>query len=421
VIRGIGSTTTDPGLEQSVALNIDGINAGRGLLGGLALFDTAQIEILKGPQALFFGKNSPAGVISVTSAGPTDQLSGYIRAGYEFEARERYVEAAIGGPVSDTLGVRLAVRGTEMDGWLNNTAPPKANPFQPAYPLPGAWSKRIPDKKNLLGRLTVQWNPTDKLDFTLKAFATRYRDNMSGAEQQAICPGPFPITFGVPDPDGDCKANGLQPISAAPAAIDATFPHAKGRPYTHFNAQLVSLNVNYEMENLTLTSATGYYHIYNDSFAANFEASTIGYIDAYNGERTDYVTQELRLASDFDGALNFSVGGYFEDGQRKAINDAQIAPVGPDPVTGKFQSAERIADVDSTAYSLFGQLRWEIMPDLELAGGARWTEESKKLRTFNSYVHSFLAPVFLPVGTVVQGKNKEDNVSPEVTLTWHPT
>src|SRR3546814_8826731 len=44
-------------------------------------FDLAQVEVMKGPQALFFGKNSTAGVISLTSANPTDELEGYLRAG----------------------------------------------------------------------------------------------------------------------------------------------------------------------------------------------------------------------------------------------------------------------------------------------------------------------------------------------------
>src|SRR3546814_9267316 len=92
---------------------------------------------MKGPQALFFGKNSTAGVISLTSANPTDELEGYLRAGYEFVANERVVEGVISGPLTDTLQARLALRGSQMDGWMHNYDAPMANAFAPDFPIPG--------------------------------------------------------------------------------------------------------------------------------------------------------------------------------------------------------------------------------------------------------------------------------------------
>ena len=53
------------------------------------MFDLKQVQVLQGPQALFFGKNSPAGVISLTSADPTDRFEAYVTPGYEFEAEQR--------------------------------------------------------------------------------------------------------------------------------------------------------------------------------------------------------------------------------------------------------------------------------------------------------------------------------------------
>ncbi len=88
-IRGLGSNFQDAGVEQTVAVSIDGAQVGRGAIVNSAFFDLDQVEILKGPQALFFGKNSPAGVVSIRSKNPGDELEGYARAGYEFEARER--------------------------------------------------------------------------------------------------------------------------------------------------------------------------------------------------------------------------------------------------------------------------------------------------------------------------------------------
>ena len=85
--------------------------------------DIAQIEVLKGPQALFFGKNSPAGIIAVRSNDPTEYLSASITAGYEFNADEFRTEGYVSVPVTDTLGVRVAAYYSTMEGYITNVAP----------------------------------------------------------------------------------------------------------------------------------------------------------------------------------------------------------------------------------------------------------------------------------------------------------
>ena len=83
--------------------------------------DIVQIDILKGPQALFFGKNSTAGVVSYRSADPTDDFFATLRLAYESEAKEEIVEIVLSGPLADTLGARLAINYTQMDGFMKNT------------------------------------------------------------------------------------------------------------------------------------------------------------------------------------------------------------------------------------------------------------------------------------------------------------
>jgi iron complex outermembrane recepter protein len=52
------------------------------------MFDLQQIEVLKGPQALFYGRSSPGGVIVLRTADPTDEFEVMARVGYEVEGRE---------------------------------------------------------------------------------------------------------------------------------------------------------------------------------------------------------------------------------------------------------------------------------------------------------------------------------------------
>jgi iron complex outermembrane receptor protein len=89
-LRGIGTTALNATMDQSVSLNVDGLTLTQGVAYGIGMFDVAQVEVLKGPQSLFFGKNNTAGVISLTSTDPTDEFEMIGRAGYESEASEMH-------------------------------------------------------------------------------------------------------------------------------------------------------------------------------------------------------------------------------------------------------------------------------------------------------------------------------------------
>ena len=70
-IRGIASSPGSLGIEQSVAVMIDGVYFPQGRVINEGLFDTNQVAILKGPQALYFGKNATAGAVSIVTNDPS--------------------------------------------------------------------------------------------------------------------------------------------------------------------------------------------------------------------------------------------------------------------------------------------------------------------------------------------------------------
>ncbi|MDO9440682.1 MAG: TonB-dependent receptor plug domain-containing protein, partial [Beijerinckiaceae bacterium] len=117
-IRGLGNSQTGGQVDSSVGLGIDGVFFGRPRWLQIGLFDLESFEVLRGPQSTYFGKNSTAGLINIRTRGPADQIEGYVDASHEFAFDGWNGEAAIGGPVTDTLGVRLAYRHTETDGFL---------------------------------------------------------------------------------------------------------------------------------------------------------------------------------------------------------------------------------------------------------------------------------------------------------------
>lgn len=424
-IRGVGSASGDKGIDQTVAVNIDGVQSSRGKLSGLSFFDLQQVEVLKGPQALFFGKNSVGGVIAVRSADPGKEMAGYARAGYEFVANERYVEAAVGGPLSDTLGMRVAGRYAKTRGWVRNNAQVGPSALNPAGTFPG--DRYAPGGEDLLGRVTLLWTPTDSFSANLKVFAADVKENNESVWQVKCGPGVTqPSTFGVVDPYNDCKLDGNRSAGGISPDRAAHWPGARdGQPYSRTKAISTSLTTKYDTDVIGITSVTGYYVLDSKPFD-NYDGTVYAAQVGYNPENTRAVSEELRVATKFDGPLNFTVGGFFESQHRKSSGIGGFGDFTPEtrpgPYFGRVNSWDRFDDAKTKTYSAFGQVSWKITDQLDLTGGARFTNEKKSLRIGNSFVNSDgPAPfLFLTEGDFINSSRSDNNVSPEVTLSWKP-
>ncbi len=120
-IRGVGDLEqfVDPKHFPSVGITIDGIEAGTTATGA-SLMDVRQIDVLRGPQGTRFGANALAGMVNIRTNDPTETLTGYINTGYaNFDTW--HVGAALSGPLSETIGGRIALRQNSSDGFIDNT------------------------------------------------------------------------------------------------------------------------------------------------------------------------------------------------------------------------------------------------------------------------------------------------------------
>lgn len=422
-IRGISSTATDPGLDQSVAVAIDNVVLSRGRIVTAGMFDLAQVEVLEGPQALFFGKNSPAGVISLRSANPGPNFEGYLRGGYEFNADERYLEGAVSGPLSDTVGARLAFRASEMAGWLHNVAQPVADPTIAGVTVPGATNgRRQPNGRDLSARLTVAWKPDDTVDVDLKLLLNHQRNNSSTGYAETFCTNgrTQPTLLGtIPLPFADCKKNQVKAEGGLPETFAANYPHGNGGvPFYRTDAVLGSLSITKDFGNATLVSTTGYYQ---QDFVDNRNADFTEFSKIWSVQEENYelITQELRLNTDFDGPINLLAGAYYEDAKRFFGNYPDLFHAGLNVAANNYTTVEAIAHAKSRSYSLFGQLRWKILPSLELTAGARYSNDRKRQAIYNRTVGVSTLP-FRAAGDVLRARLHDDNVSPEITLSWKP-
>lgn len=104
-LRGISGADANTFADQAVSFNVDGVAIARTSVRRLAEMDIAQIEVLKGPQALYYGKNSPGGVINIKTADPTEVLSGKISGDTSSTRRN-------GGATASSLGPLRTISGS---------------------------------------------------------------------------------------------------------------------------------------------------------------------------------------------------------------------------------------------------------------------------------------------------------------------
>lgn len=437
-IRGVGTSSLDPGVDQSVSLNVDGLSLGQGLAFGSGMFDVGQVEVLKGPQALFFGKSSPGGVISIRTADPTDEYEVIARAGYEFEGREARGELIASGPVTEGLGARFGVLYSKGDGYFKNRAV--------AIPGTGAQTPphtRNPRPRNFIARGTLLWEPVDAFSARLKVTHSYDRTTNADLKQLADCFGREGLEFFGPSGFGatgftggpvgfirgdDCRFN----REANQVYLDpAFFPGLPndGIPFLRNKQDYGTLELNFDIvPELTLTSLTGYYKLKSDSMVNPTLTTAAGPTFAVTNDfGRKQITQELRLNSDFRGPLNFTAGVFYEDGKLtdrvRFIRNRAYYFISPEffalPFIFNFPlnilDDDRESTVDIETKSAFGQLRYEVTDQLELAAGVRYTDESRRLSVFDFQNNVDISP-FLP-RPVVGSKTW----SPEATITYTPT
>ena len=393
-LRGVKTGAVGVGSDQTVAINIDGVQIENPFALRAGQLDLQQVEILKGPQALFFGKNVTGGVVSLKSANPTDELFVKATLGYEFNAEETFGELIVSGPLSDTLGARLALRNVSLNGWVENRA------TRPVV------TRSSPKYDEILGRLTLAWDPNDEFSANLKlSFADRDGLATNNSEKVA-CANP---TF----TPSDCTSDFVNFIADAPGYD----------PADDSESTIVSLSMDWDIsENFNLSSTTGYYNITDLTQGQQFVIDTevTGDVAANIDTEFESFSQELRLASNFDGPFNFMVGAFVDDrsGQQDQ-SDFVFGVIGPVPETTQRLEAE--------SYSVFVQGSYQINEELELSAGVRYTDEEKSYS--GEFTEDFLVPTpmgLVPVvtaGTPIIPSTSDiqaDETSPEITLTWQP-
>ncbi|GGD80804.1 TonB-dependent receptor [Croceicoccus mobilis] len=413
-LRGISASDSNPFGDQAVSFNMDGVAIARASVRRMGEFDLAQIEVLKGPQALFFGKNSPGGVVTIRTNDPGPEFEAQLSGGYEFNAREYKIDGFVSTPLTQTLGLRVAGYYSNMDGWVTSQIPADADLQQN--------TKRVPQHEDWGVRGTLKFDNGDDFDATLKlTYGERSGDSSTANVQFVNCPTGSPQGGGV----DDCTANDTVSVSDLGDGYAQYDPRwGDGTTFLDQQQLLGSLVMNYLVTpDVMLTSVTGVYDVSLDNIA-NYSASyTAGVLlPSYNVLDITEYSQELRVATDFGGPVDFTAGGYYQD--TKVTNGSHTF-LGAPSLGGIYplEVSDYLLQQKGSAWSIFLQTIVRPIDTIELSFGARYSHEKKRLAFLESDPNG-ATPVSRDTGRVLVDTPVDrvsfDNLSPEVTLSWRP-
>lgn len=395
-LRGIAGPDSNPFGDQAVSFTIDGVQVAKASVRRMSDFDVAQVEVLKGPQALFYGKNSMGGIVNIRTNDPGDRFEAGGRIGYELEAREKRAEGYISVPLGEGLGIRLAGQYSDMKGYLKDQTPRNSIYFNTA---------RNPNETTWGIRGTLKYEAGDTFDARLKVNYGKVDGNgPASTTEYVFCPTgsrQFAALGPVIGDNSQCGAGGSN-VNAGYGPVVATMPtsdllnnyRSDGKNFNKQDQHLTSLVMNFRpSDSLTITSATGFYKIKYDA-CQNYENSFAIILPSCNEYRNREISQELNFNTEMDGPLNISGGLYYSDVHAKTGSLTWLfgglfpllAPPGTPGLPNGLGGPDTPALVNyyyftmkGKAYSAFIEGTFDITEQLELSGGIRYTKEKKRL------------------------------------------
>ena len=471
-IRGIASATSSIGIESSVGIIIDGVYMPQARAINEGLFDTSQVAVLKGPQALYFGKNATAGVISVMTNNPGEEFEASARINNEFESDDLTLEAVISIPVSEQLGLRFAAQTSDMNkGWIeNNAGADKYATFDAATGSVNVWDNPAangewwPGEETTYFRMTAAGDLSDRFSYNIKGTYAKFAQHASsGGGELFSCPtldGRQHISLPVdpqppgrqttlfearPVPDSDCEVNLARGINDVPPGIGTVNSLLNqfgdgdlGEKFTSWN---ITGNFDYAFDKVDLSTNINY----NDAterWVSDFDGG--GITNIFAGERNTFeqFAIESRAVTRFDSPLNVVLGAYYQQTDRFFDQDVIFAflplpgcDAGTATVCGpewsgalvdpddQFTAYNKISETDGETWSVYAEFVWELAADWELTAGARYIHETKDSFFIQPYVFPFVTGLFIPhdpgnLLTTAAADQTFKNLIPEATLTW---
>ncbi len=402
-IRGVGTTSIIVYQDAQVGVTVDDFVLPSVQTQNMEMFDIEQIEVLRGPQGTLFGKNTTGGVINVKTKRPllnetTAELQGKVEEYGRYEGRYAFNYG------TDTLAFRAAGAYIKSDGFYENGAAyGPVTPFDPLSPYVGATGKGNGDDvggdDSFSGRFKGLWQPNE--DFTALAQYEMIRDQGDSPPSVNTTPADAPMLWNALGLTQD-RGDGIK--NAAVTNRDDALLHMSDGHQVDIDGYY--LNLDWKVDDYTLSSVTGYRE--QDSELPNTYTGEVGPNSLFDANRQDHretFQQELRIASDFSGPLNFVAGGFYQtDDTTFCVNQV----LGFVDLTGASSENFGVPDFfdnnpqvlcneqEAENWAVFGDFTYKLSDRWAFGGGARWTDETKDWTGRNQVFYQALEGGFDP-------------------------
>ena len=347
-VRGVAQINN---ADSPIAIVVDGVPQNNQKQFKQELFDIERIEVLKGPQGSLYGRNAIGGAINIVTKAPTNELEGYVRAGYGNGDMKKVNGALSGAIIDDTLMFRVSGSYKDFDGLVNNNFLDEKVDFY--------------EKRDIRGKLI--WNATDTINAELR------------------------ISYS--DADGGCCSdtflfNSLVGTAPNPTGIGNPQNNAYNEPRMNVLGQTdklenfeVTAKINWMLPNDIEATYIFNHTDMNENYFADLDftdgvtqslgavlTGAFGFPVAVGQQQlldVELMSHELRLASPSDQRLRWILGAYYLQTER-GLNT--IAPLDFTPTTPIFDrsglsfATPLVAiqeENDNDAYAVFGQVEYD--------------------------------------------------------------
>lgn len=311
------------------------------------LYDIERIEILRGPQGTYFGRNSTGGAINVTTKKPTDDF--YARLDLGAGSYDTYdIGGVLNVPVTDTFFVRAALQVETSGGQIENVSP-LSDGGDSGY-----------DNNNL--RISAHWDISDQWTADLSVNTIKEDSDMENRVAVGIA-GRFGSD--ITDPLYTC---GLSITTDDKACRDTT-------GFTDLQDEIYNLRLKYTGENLAFTSITG--RSASDMNQLNdLESSGRPWVDRANGYSADSVSQEFRIQNVDSDNMEWTLGVLAYDDELVANNRIIIRDF-LGPWMANDYANENTITLNRDGWAAFADVSWNITDDITLTIGGRYSDDEE--------------------------------------------
>lgn len=353
--RGLGTNSSVPSAEASVAYFVDSIYFSHLRDYTSPIYDLDHVEFIKGTQSTLLGKNTSVGAIAVYTRKPTHDFAMKLTYTHSFEIEGNRFEGFVNVPIADTLQARVSFLASKDIGQVFNSFA----------------QQHEPQVRDLSARLALAWQPAENVEVV---FRYQHDDREQRGFQWEL----------LKDPAGRVAAwagSYGQVINAVPDRISQSGSAALGGTTVgpeQFEDQVtnrLNLLADIELGEHTLTLQTGYHHWRNPRYT-DLDQISANLFGIEENEYTKSFTQEIRISSPSGNKLQYLAGifYYWNRWGNNPRSGGSISNTVGFPITG---IANTVLEQKTTAVSAFASVLYNILENLKIDLGVRYTREKK--------------------------------------------